>query len=432
MDAAKLPDALAKLYRRNLHTIKLGLEPTRALLAELGNPQEKFLCVHIAGTNGKGSVSALIESILRAEGLRTGLYTSPHLVKFNERIRINGEAINDEKLAALLDQVETAAASSLEHGSERDVTFFEFTTALAFEHFRQSRVQVAVIETGMGGRLDATNVLTPLVSVITSIGFDHQQFLGDTIEKIATEKAGIIKEHRPLVVGELPEEALAVIAKISKHHYAPLIRASEAVTVRRQSQDWKGQKVNVETTENSLGTVLLSLLGDHQLGNLSVAVAATLALGREMNIPFDNDAFRDGIPSTQWPGRCQVLSESPPVILDGAHNPEAADVLARTLRQLGKKTPWAGVVGFLSDKDVAGIMRPFSGLLKELWIVQPRSDRGMPAHTAMEHLHGLSFHPRAATSDDAIAAAKAWAQKNNGAVAIFGSLYLVGEVLGKK
>lgn len=432
MNPTDLQSRLAKLYRRNLHTIKLGLEPVRALLEGLGNPHEKFLCVHIAGTNGKGSVSAMLEAMLRAAGLRVGLYTSPHLVRFNERIRVGGVDISDERLAALLDQVETAAARMQEATGERDVTFFEFATALAFEHFRQSRVQVAVVETGMGGRLDATNVITPLVSVITSIGYDHQQYLGDTLEQIAGEKAGIIKEHRPVIVGALPAEAEAVIARTAKHHYAPFVRAAEAVTVRRQSQDWTGQKVHVETSENALGTVKLPLLGDHQLANLATAVAAMLALGREMNIPFDNDAFRDGIPATRWAGRCQLLSGDPPVMLDGAHNPEAAETLARTLRQLGRKMPWAGVAGFLSDKDVAGIIRPFSSFLKELWLVELRNERAMPPHNAMELLHGLPFHPQAAALDDALVAAKAWAEKNRGGVCIFGSLYLAGEVLAKK
>lgn len=439
MNTAELQTALAKLYRRNLHTIKLGLGPVRALLDELGNPHEKFLCIHVAGTNGKGSVSALLESMLRSAGLRTGLYISPHLVRFNERIRVGGAEITDEKLAVLLDDIETAAAASLVNGRGRmtddeirDVTFFEFTTALAFEHFRRERVQVAVIETGMGGRLDATNVVKPVVSVITSIGFDHQQFLGDTLEKIATEKAGIIKEHRPVVVGDLHDEALAAIANIAKHHYSPLVRATEVVGVRRKSQGWSGQKVEIETDEESLGTATLPLLGDHQLCNLAVAVATIGQLQREAKLPLRSEALRAGIAAAQWPGRCQVLSENPPILLDGAHNPEAAEVLARTLRQLGRKMPWAGIAGFLSDKDVAGIVRPFGSFLRELWIVEPKTDRGMPAANAIDRLHGLSIRPHAATLDEAITAAKAWAAKNDGGVCIFGSLYLAGEVLARK
>ncbi len=431
MNPGELQMALAKLYRRNLHTIKLGLDPVRALLEELGNPHEKFLCVHIAGTNGKGSVSALIESMLRAAGIRTGLYISPHLVRFNERIRVNGAEISDEKLAPLLDDIEAAVLNMRGNTGERDATFFEFTTALAFEHFRRERVQIAVIETGMGGRLDATNVITPIVSVITSISFDHQQFLGDTIEKIAAEKAGIIKEHRPVVVGELPGEAIAVIEKTAKHHYSPLNRAAASVSVRRQSQSWMGQKVQIETSEESLGTAMLPLLGDHQLGNLAVAVAAIEELRRETKLPIRDEAIRAGIAATRWPGRCQVLSADPPVILDGAHNVEAAEVLARTVRQLGKKVPWAGVAGFLSDKDVAGIVRPFASFIKELWIVELHNERAMPPANAMDRLHGLSIHPHTGSIGDALGAAKAWAGKNAGGVVIFGSLYLAGEILGK-
>lgn len=432
MNAPDLQAALAKLYRRNLHTIKLGLDPVRELLRQLGDPQEKFLCVHVAGTNGKGSVSVLLASMLRAAGLRTGLYTSPHLTRFNERIRVNGEEIADEQLAGLLDDIEGAVARMRVATDERDATFFEFTTALAFEHFHRSRVQIAVVETGMGGRLDATNVITPLVSVITSIGFDHQQYLGDTLAQIAEEKAGIIKERRPVVVGDLPPEARSVIARVAKHHYAPLIVASESVNVRRESQTFAGQRVQVETQEGGWGVVDLPLLGDHQLGNLAVAAAAVEEVRRATRLPLATKALKRGVAQAMWPGRCQVLEQHPPILLDGAHNPEAAETLVRTIRQLGRKMPWVGVAGFLSDKDVRGIVRPMVPALKALWLVEPPSERAMPAETAAAHLHGVGIPLHPATLDDALTAARAWAAAQGGGVCIFGSLYLAGAVLARK
>ena len=434
MSAPELTASLERLYRRNLHTIKLGLGPIEALLAGLDRPQDQFLAIHVAGTNGKGSVCALLEAILRAAGLRTGLYTSPHLVRFNERIRVNGEAISDADLVARMEDVERAVAAMRKRTGERDVTFFEFTTALAFAHFRRAGVQLAVIETGMGGRLDATNVLTPAVSVITSIGLDHQQFLGDTLAAIAGEKAGILKEGRPVVLGALPDEAAAVVARRATALGCPLVTATDVVSVRRTRQDWAGQRVHVETSESPLGSVKLPLLGDHQLVNLSVAVAVIDELRRELQLPISDEAMKAGIAAVRWPGRCQVLETEPPVLLDGAHNPEAAEQLAATLRSIDKRRKWQAVAGFLGDKDVPGIVSPLAGSLASLRVVTLDSDRALPAADAIARLPA-AVRRRAEASElaDALAAARADAVADPGTgVLIFGSLYLVGEVLKRQ
>ena len=426
-----LQRALGNLYSRNLHTIRLGLEPVRALLRELDDPQDHFLAVHIAGTNGKGSVSAMIDAILREAGLPVGLYTSPHLVRFNERIAIGGHEIDDKKLAGLIGDIETAVARMRKKTGERDVTFFEFTTALAFEHFRRAGARIAVVETGMGGRLDATNVITPAVSVITSIGIEHTAYLGDTLAKIAAEKAGIIKEGRPVVCGELPDEARDVVARTARKLGATLIRASDSVRVTRKNQSLDGQKISIDTEDDALGTCLLPLLGRHQLGNCALALAAVGVLRRDLGLPISDDAIVGGLQAVRWPGRLEVISNDPPVILDGAHNPEAAAALADTVAELAKKKPVGIVVGCLSDKDAAQIVRPFSSA-RVSWAVEPGNERAMPAAALAEILRRAGLAPKIASLKVALAQSRAWAKEQGGIVVVFGSLYLCGEVLAMR
>jgi dihydrofolate synthase/folylpolyglutamate synthase len=426
---ADLQQALSQLYRRNLHTVKLGLEVERALCEHLGRPQDQFLALHVAGTNGKGSVCAMLAAVLQAAGFRTGLYTSPHLVNFRERVRVNGAAIPDADLARLLARIELAAKAGVAAG-HRDATFFEFTTALAFEYFREQRVQVAVLETGMGGRLDATNVVTPVVSVITSIGLDHQAYLGDTVEKIAAEKAGIIKEGRPVVCGALDAGPLAVIRRAAREAHAPLTIASEACTVKRTAQTLEGQRVVIETEDESVSRVRLPLLGEHQLGNCAVAMAALVRFRDETGLPVAEDAIRRGLGEVRWPARCQVVEREPPLIIDGAHNADAARVLADTLDDLRKRRPLGLVVSFLADKDAAAYLRAVAGSVKRCWIVPLQNERAMPVEQIAAAARAAGLDPTACPDlAQALAAARAWAAGLGGFVCVCGSLYLAGEAL---
>ena len=437
---ASLSVALDLLYRRNPNTIKLDLGPVRALLAALGNPHEQYVCLHVAGTNGKGSVSAMLASILRGSGFRTGLYTSPHLVRFNERIVVDGEPIGDADLEQLLTEIdEVTRRGNVDVAppegqapacpGQRDVTFFEFTTALAFEYFRRRKVDVAVLETGLGGRLDATNVVIPAVSVITSIGLDHQQYLGDTIEQIAAEKAGIIKPGRPVVCGVLPEAARAVVEKIAAQNGSYVTYATDVVNVQRIKQDLSGQRVKIETQDGALKPVTLPFFGEHQLGNCAVAVAAIEQLAKISNDwKFDPKNFQS-LEKTVWPARFQILSKEPPVILDGAHNPEAAAALAATLREVAGKKPVALVCGFLSDKDPANFLRAFTRQAKACWVVPIHNERAMPVDDVVAAARSTALKPVAASLDDALSSAKAWAADHDGVVCITGSLYLAGEAL---
>ena len=425
---AELEAALTRLFHRNIHLVKLDLEPMRVLLDQLGNPHRSFVCVHVAGTNGKGSVCAMLDAILREQGYRTGRYTSPHLVRFNERIQVDGEIVSDDELLTLIHDVEQAAAAlpSLGH---RDVTFFEFTTAIAFLYFQRKQVDIAVIETGMGGRLDATNLVTPAVSIITTIGYDHMAYLGDTLELIAAEKAGIIKPGRPVVIGAIAEEPRAVIAARARNVAAPLVVAEDRVSVTVRSVSWEGQTLNVTSEGCAYGSIKTALPGRHQAANAAVVVAAAETLNDVVGVPVTEASIKAGMTKARWPARGQLLSDHPPTVLDGAHNPEAAEALIEWLKKVAGKKPLGLVVGFLADKDPAAFVRCFGTRARRIWIVPIHSERAMPV---AEIASRLSFLPHVAIAPDldaGLTAARAWANEEGGVVVIAGSLYLAGEVL---
>jgi dihydrofolate synthase / folylpolyglutamate synthase len=424
----QLDAVLERLFKRNLHVIKLDLEPMRALMGLLGNPQEQLLCVHVAGTNGKGSVCAMLEAMLRAQGYRTGLYTSPHLVRFNERIQINGEPIADNRLQALIDEIE-AAASKLQATGSRDVTFFEFTTALAMLYFAREQVDIVVLETGMGGRLDATNIVIPALSVITSIGFDHMAYLGDTLAKIAGEKAGIIKRGRPVVVGPVAEEAGDVIAARARELEAPLRWADQQVHVGVRSFKLDSQVAHIASESDDYGSVSMRMTGAHQAVNTAIAVAAAECLDREVGAPLKREAIKQGLAEASWPGRNQVLSLDPPMVLDGAHNAEAAEALAVWVKKVAGKRPLGMVAGFLADKNPVAFMHAFKGRVQRVWLVPVRSERAMKVEEAARRLADVPHLEPAGDVAGALAAAEAWAREESGMVIVAGSLYLAGEVL---
>lgn len=422
-----LTSSLERLFALHTFGIKPGLDTERELLARLANPQDRFAVIHIAGTNGKGSVSAMLDAVLRTAGYRVGLYTSPHLVRFNERIRVGGTSITDEELAELLDVMEPQA-QAVTAATGREATFFEFTTALAFEHFRRKNVQLAVVETGMGGRLDATNVVTPLIAVITRIGLEHTEYLGATIEAIAGEKAGIIKAGRPVVCGATPAEARDVIRAVAEERGALWVDATETAVVRRVSQSLAGQKLALGTGTRDYGTVTMAFLGKHQIENCATALAALETI-HDAGVPLSEEAVRQGLAAARWPARLQVLSESPPVLLDGAHNPDGARVLAVALRELFGKRPVGLVWGMCGDKDALGFAKALGGRVKRCWAVPLRSERGVdPAKLALL-ARGEGWVAETRLLPEALDQARAWAAEEGGGVCIAGSLFLAGEVL---
>ena len=428
LNSSNLTEYLQKLYQLHAFGIKFGLEAEQALLELLGNPQHGIKVIHVAGTNGKGSVCAFADSILRAAGYKTGLYTSPHLVRVNERIRVNGECIPDNDLAALVDRVDKCAGDYAQQANGRQITFFEFLTALAFEYFRRQKVDVLILETGMGGRLDATNVVTPQVAVITSISLEHTKYLGAGIEEIAAEKGGIIKPGVPVVVGRLPDEALQTIEKLSQAKNARVIRAEHTVTVKRQKQTLEGQKIGIESSANSYGNVLLPLLGSHQLGNAAITIAALEEFCRANGSELSQPAVKNGFASVSWPGRLQVISRKPITLIDGAHNPEAAEALNAALKELFGGRPVYLMLGMCSDKDAAGFVRNLTVPISHCWVVGLANERGLPPAELARHVKNKAWPCTSATVPQALEEATKQALEQNGIVCAAGSFYLAGEM----
>ena len=346
--------AMPSFQRVGGDAYKPGLERIAAFCQHIGNPQRNFYTIHVAGTNGKGSVSHMLASILREAGYRTGLFTSPHLVDFRERIRVDGEMIPKQKVVNFVDK-------HREKMQELDLSFFEMTAAMAFDYFDQSDVEVAVIETGLGGRLDATNIITPLLSVVTNIGMEHTEFLGDTIQKIASEKAGIIKKSIPVVIGQANEEYNAVFEQQAATLNSKVIYAEqEFVLGAVEHFDNHNQHFSIERTRDNRNFELdIDLLGDYQRHNIVTACAAADYLAEQTPLTISRRAFREGLAksaeNTGLMGRWQVLAEEPYTVCDTGHNADGISFVASQLEALETDRIFA-VMGFAKEKDLDKIM----------------------------------------------------------------------------
>lgn len=420
--------ALERLYRRQTFGIKPGLDVIEALLKKLGNPERSFGVIHVAGTNGKGSVCAMLDSVLRVAGINTGLYTSPHLVSFNERICVGGKQVGDDELASLIEKIE-GTAREVAREMKREPTFFECSTAMAFDYFRAKGVKLGVVEVGLGGRLDATNVVMPVVSVITRISLEHTVYLGNDVESIAFEKAGIVKPGRPVVCGAMDESAREVIKRIAKERSSSFFYAAENASVRVVSSDLSGQKVAVETANASYGTMKLPFVGLHQVENLSTAITALEVLGDVAGVVIEPDRVKAGIGAARWNGRFQVLSKDPPLIVDGAHNPDAARVLADALRQVLRGRPAGLIVGMCGDKDVSGFLKSFGAMVRRLWVVPVKSERNMPEEKIISAGKVQGWNVESTSLEKAVSDAECWAREVGGVICVAGSLFLAGEML---
>jgi dihydrofolate synthase/folylpolyglutamate synthase len=349
----------------------LSLDRVNRLLDRLGRPDRAYRAIHIAGTKGKGSTAAMIESCLRAAGYRTGFYTSPHLHTFRERMRINNEYISREMFAQLVDELEPHL------NAIEGVTWFEIVTTLAFMFFARSQIDVAVLEVGLGGRFDATNVVTPLVSVITSLSMDHMNLLGNTIEQIAFEKAGIIKRHVPVVSAPQVPEAADVLRRVARMRGARLIIAqrmnSLAVNESRLEADFNYQPPNAFG-----GKSATPLLGGHQRINATVAVTA-LQVANERGLVIRDEAIQHGLATVQWPGRLEVLSRDPLLVVDGAHNGDSAQKLAAALREVFQIDRWTVIVGISADKDIAVILDELLPIAERIIATQASNSRAAKA-----------------------------------------------------
>ena len=341
---------------------EFNLDRMFALMEELGNPQSNYPIVHVAGTKGKGSVAALCASALRAAGYRTGLYTSPHLWDYTERIQINGAPLSHEQLIELVEQVKPAVAKIPK------LTTFEITTALGLLAFAGNDINAAVIEVGLGGRLDATNIVLPEVSIITSLSYDHMAVLGNTLSSIAGEKAGIIKEGVPVVSAPQTQEALAVLERVAKEKHSPLVVVGRDITFERLTSSLDGQSLRMEDLRNSTLDLHLPLLGEHQIENAAVAYAALKTSG----IPISDDAIKQGFNQVRWPARFEVLRREPPVIIDSAHNRDSARRLRETFDEYFPDIPVILLFCALEDKDISGILEELKPRLE--CVVATRAD----------------------------------------------------------
>ncbi|CAF0702565.1 bifunctional folylpolyglutamate synthase/dihydrofolate synthase [Candidatus Methylacidithermus pantelleriae] len=398
---------------------KFGLTNMQRLVRRLGNPQDCLRFIHIAGTNGKGSTAAFLASVLQRAGFRVGLYTSPHLCSIRERIQINFSKISEERFAALVEEVLRAAQAREDEDGLIEPTFFEILTAVSLLYFAEERVDWVVWETGLGGRLDATNVVVPVACVITQIDFDHQAYLGHTLAEIAREKAGILKEGIPTVVAVEREEARRVVKKRANQLGATFIPIEEEVP-------WKLLQVNLRNQEARIGkqSYTLGLVGEHQVRN-AACVVALCQRGIFGPASLLDRALKEGLQQLPWPGRFQVLQENPPFVVDGAHNPAAARTVRATWQAVFGSIPYHLCIGVVADKDASGIAQELESGAFRVTVVKPPTERGMEPHLLAKHFPSVP-----------VEVAESWGgvavklfERNREPVLLTGSFYLVGEVL---
>lgn len=404
--------------------IQLGMERIEGLLKELGNPEQQIKTVHVTGTNGKGSVASMITNILLAANLKVGKFTSPHLVKYNERIEINGQDISDEDFATAITATKVAADSIVKKGVCQQPTQFEILTAAAFLYFYLQKVDYAVIEVGMGGLWDSTNVITPVVSVITNVAMDHSERLGTSIERIAMQKAGIIKEKVPVVTAAEGNEALGPIVTFAMFREAPVYLYGKAFWGTEIESSMAGQKFTLHAGDFYASDYEIKLPGEHQIKNTSLAIVAAKLVSKQDD-RINELALHVGVANTVWPGRLERIATEPDLILDGAHNPNGAEALRKALDKYYPHEKIHFVFGMMGDKDMSGVV---SLLVKPGDVVYTvRADQGARAAEA-GILAKLVGQQAQAMPDLSTAYHKALAEAGpDGVVVVCGSLYLVGE-----
>lgn len=426
-------DTLDYLYSLQSHGIQLGLSRIGLLFSILGNPQHQFPSVHIGGTNGKGSTAAITASILKQAGYRVGLYTSPHLIDLSERITINGVPISQDEIVRLTEQLRATI-----HSAALKITFFELITAMAFCHFAAAHVDIAVVEVGLGGRFDATNVLIPEVSAITQIDFDHEQYLGKTLLDIAKEKAGIIKEGTLIITGATQPEVLHFFEATAASKNAPLLQLGRDITVSGNGpHDFLYSGIYERN-------VSCPLLGNHQMANAAIAISIIEQIqppfpeqrGQSVNrsftsFPISETAILEGIRLVEWPGRLQVIQTNPLILLDGAHNPSGARALGSYLQKevdphrLGQHFM---IMGILRDKNIREILAPQTDWADEIVLTQPAIERAADPESLAAVLEGPVRKTIRKTVVEAIEYVESKIKPNDTLV-ISGSLYTVSEAL---
>jgi len=416
------PEYEAELFSRHRGSIKPGLSRTEALLSALGHPERDFRSVHIAGTNGKGSVAHAVAAISSAHDVRTGMFTSPHLRRLNERFTIDGREISDHQLEGLFVEV-VDVADRLETEQGLTITFFEISTAVAFLYFSREKVRLAVVETGLGGRLDSTNVLSPLVSVITSVAMDHEAYLGSTIEAIASEKAGIIKADVPVVTGALVAEADMVCRRIATEKGAPYIDARDGVHVELPA---RGESFSAQTTSFVYRGLHIEVGGAAHISNLSVSLISSEIVLNQLGIHIKPARTVAAISGCKPPGRFQCVRRDPDLRCDVAHNPEAFEVLKNSVLRVYGDRPVHAVVGMCVDKGLEACMEILSGFASSVELVSIRNERSATPAMLANAFRGDVFVGN--STPEALDAAICRARIDEGVVLVCGSVFLVGEV----
>ncbi|RPI77287.1 MAG: bifunctional folylpolyglutamate synthase/dihydrofolate synthase [Desulfobacteraceae bacterium] len=410
-------DSLNFLYSLHKYGIKFGLSKTANLLKACGNPHQGRSYIHVAGTNGKGSVAAMLAGLLAQAGVKVGFYSSPHLVRFTERIRVNGREIAPERIAVLTAQLRRVL------NPHQPSTFFEFTTALALVYFAEEQVDMAVMEVGMGGRLDATNVIRPLVSIITNVGLDHQAFLGKRLIDIAGEKAGIIKNKVPLITAEARPDLKKIFQSICAQKKAPFWQIGTDIRyqVRNQKLDYFGLKQRFKGLE-------LGLRGRYQFRNAAVALGA-MELLEKSGFKLTEAQIRQGLAQTFWPGRMQVVAQNPLTILDGAHNPAGMRQLVHSLKSDWKYRNLVLVLGIMHDKDIPGMLKTILPMADRVIYTRPAYERAAVPQDLLRQ--AAEYHQKGEVMvplNKALERARALARADD-LVLVCGSLFTVGEAL---
>lgn len=405
-------EVLEHLYGLGRFGIKPGLERIKILLARLSNPQESLRIIHIAGTNGKGSTAAFLSAILGAAGYKAGLFTSPHLVSFTERIRINGAEIEERDVVTLARKVMAAAPEG--------TTFFEMATAMAILHFAERQADPVILETGMGGRFDATNVVPKLLSIITPISLDHCEYLGDTISQVAREKAGIIRHSTPTVISTQVEEAAQVLQEVC------IERGSHPYRFGTEfSALWDEEGLAYQGRDWIMRGLRPGIPGRYQAANAASALCAAELL-RHLGVSIDPDVARAGVEQAFWPGRMELIGDSPRVLLDGAHNPAGAAALAESLRDISRNRLFL-VLGVMSNKDAEGVLKPLLTLADRILTVTPGMPRSLSSHDLAKLCRDAGGR---AEDTGGVARGLAIARTEAGPedlVVVCGSLFVVGE-----
>jgi dihydrofolate synthase/folylpolyglutamate synthase len=411
-------------HSSELAKANFNLDRMRALMSELGDPQDRYQILHVAGTKGKGSVCALAAAGLQQAGFRVGLYTSPHLLDYCERIQVNGLPISHQRLADLVQRMKPAVAHT------PGLTTFEITTALGFLHFAEEKVQMAVIEVGLGGRLDATNIVKPAVAVVASLSYDHMAVLGDTLAKIAAEKAGIIKPGVPVVSAPQKEEGLEVLVRIARERGSSFKLVGRDVEFRPLAHTLDGQTLLVSSDGDAL-ELEIPLLGSHQVQNAAVAAAALWTL-RAIGIEIPDTAIQRGFANVHWPARFEVVRREPPVIFDSAHNQDSFGRLRQALDDYFPRLPVYLVFGASEDKNIPGMFEEIKPRVKKMFITRAEHPRALEPESIapLAESAGLSFElvqPVSAAFRHALELSG-----NDGSIVISaGSMFVTAEVMAE-